>query len=346
MFIRLVFAALLTLCCLADVRAEPVPVTDPAIAEGVRLHDEGQFAEAVAQYQQALVNDPASVLARYEMTLSYIAMKDYAAALEVAREAVLVEHRLRPKLYMLIGTVQDETGDSAGAIATYKEAIALEPSYFLLYFNLGITYLRQEDHDQASAQFQSALMLNPEHASSHFYLAYSHEQQTLRSWAILAYTRFLLLEQQTQRSEMAVAAIHELFTAGYSKDDESGDVKLTVDIGSAKAKSEQVAAMDLALLLSQAAAQSDEPADHPPEIERLLTAILIMTELGEDEAQDFVQSYYVPYFVALQQQSLLEAAGYMALQSTSEAASNWVQENATQVVAAKQLGAEFEWHEG
>lgn len=49
------------------------------INEGVELHDAGEYEEAIDRYLEALEIDSTSVLANYELSLSYLALKDFSA---------------------------------------------------------------------------------------------------------------------------------------------------------------------------------------------------------------------------------------------------------------------------
>jgi len=47
------------------------------IDEGVALHDQGQYQQAIDKYKEALKLDSNSVTAIYEMAFSYFSLKDY-----------------------------------------------------------------------------------------------------------------------------------------------------------------------------------------------------------------------------------------------------------------------------
>ncbi len=53
------------------------PRVDELISEGVELHDEGEYEGAIDRYLEALEIDSTSVRANYELSLSYLALKDY-----------------------------------------------------------------------------------------------------------------------------------------------------------------------------------------------------------------------------------------------------------------------------
>jgi tetratricopeptide (TPR) repeat protein len=131
---------------------------DPAISEGVLLHDAGEYDKAIAKYREALAREPGNVTALYEMALSHYAKKDLAAALEAAEAGIRFADPLWPALYVLIGNVRDE-GDSAGAIAAYRAGIKEDPKVAQLHLNLGVTLFRQKKWKAARLSFQQAVVL-------------------------------------------------------------------------------------------------------------------------------------------------------------------------------------------
>jgi tetratricopeptide (TPR) repeat protein len=336
-FFRLL--ALLLLLCGSSLHADESR-THPLIADGVRLHDAGDFAGAIEQYQAAMDAGADTVLARYEMALSYLALDDKPAALAIAEQAAEEDHRLRPTLYMIIGSILDQTGDSDAAIATFEKAIELEPDSFLLHFNLGVTHLGREEWDRAREGFERALALNPDHVSSHLFLGMALGSLNQRMSAVVAYTRFLMLEPNTKRSEVATQRIDELFLTGYSKDPASGNVELTI---SQVPENTELGAADFAMSIAQAAAESSEGAAGTAPIKRLESAIAIFTEVIKPETQGFSASFYGPYFQALHSRDLLEAACYFALQNRSHAAVDWLNAHPDQIEALRTLTAEHDW---
>ena len=329
---------LLLLICSGGANADQ-DQTHPLIADGVRLHDAGDYAGAIEQYQAAIDDGADTVLARYEMALSYLALDDKTAALAIAEQAAEEDHPLRPKLYMIIGSILDQTGDSDAAINTFEKAIALEPDSFLLHFNLGVTLLGREEWEPARPHFERALVLNPDHPSSHLYLGLALSNLDQRMPAIAAYTRFLMLEPTSARAAYATEAIEQLFLTGYGKDSENGATTITIgDSGDVEKN-----AADLALLIVQAAADQKEGDGSADLVSRLRSALAIFAELSKPESPGFAADYYAPYFQALLSAELLETACNFALQDSDHAAVDWLGEHADQVEALRTLTAEHVW---
>lgn len=63
------------------------------------------------------------------------------------------------------------------AIATYQQAIQLDPTNPLLRITLGGKFLQQGNWDGAVQQFTIATNLKPDHANAHYNLAYAYQQR-------------------------------------------------------------------------------------------------------------------------------------------------------------------------
>src|SRR5574340_1245870 len=63
--------------------------------------------------------------------------------------------------YFASGNALDETGDRAGAIRAWKEAIRLDPEHAAAHFNLGVAFAEDGDSDLAIEQLREAIRLEP-----------------------------------------------------------------------------------------------------------------------------------------------------------------------------------------
>lgn len=180
-------------------KADRIPATPTdeqkiEIAKGARLHDQGNYIEAIAHFNQVLAESPDNVLAMHELAFSYFTAKEYEKALETARRGAQYKSPLLPRFYAMIGNCLDELGRREEAIELYKAGIERAPENSLLHFNLGISSMRVGDGPLARSEMEQAVSLDPNHVSSHFFLARLYQSQGYRVPAVLAFSRFLLLE--------------------------------------------------------------------------------------------------------------------------------------------------------
>lgn len=83
----------------------------------------------------------------------------YDKAVEMYKEAVLLEIEDPSIVYKNLGQVYEMTEDTVSAIRSYEEAIKLDPNYAEPHFNLSILYLNQNNEDKANEEIKLGLKI-------------------------------------------------------------------------------------------------------------------------------------------------------------------------------------------
>jgi tetratricopeptide (TPR) repeat protein len=76
-----------------------------------------------------------------------------------------------------LGNALDDTGDSAGAIAQYREAIRIEPKFARAYRNLALAYIRQGQWAAAESAARDAVRIEPNYVQARCDLAMALSNQ-------------------------------------------------------------------------------------------------------------------------------------------------------------------------
>ena len=76
-------------------------------------------------------------------------------------EALRVDPR-NADAWMNLGTLQQRSGDHAGATNSLARAIRLDPNIALAHYNLGVSFSKLDRYDDAIEEFKIALLLDPE----------------------------------------------------------------------------------------------------------------------------------------------------------------------------------------
>ncbi len=291
--------------------------SEKLIDEGIELHEEKKYTEAIAKYEEALKLDPTSWRAHYEMAFSYYASKDYENAIVHAEESIKNDKNNAYYSYVVLGSAYDLINKPKKAIKTYEKGIKRFPKMYLLHYNLGLTHYNLNDLKDAEDHVVKAIKLNPNHASSHLLLAYMTNKQGERSKTILSLYYFLTLEADSPRSKDALHLLKQLQKKGVTKrDDKNVDIVLTMD------DNKDFEASDLMLSLLQAANHSEENNDKSAEelfFENTKSFFTILGELNEKKKRkDFWEDFYVSHFYRLIEDGHCEALSYYVQMSSEE----------------------------
>lgn len=311
------------------------------VDEGVSLHDRGDYANAIAKYDQALQADPDNLGALSEKAYSLLAFGKPDETVKICKHA-LDKHKGHTGLstvYVTYGNALDMLKQPKKSLAIYNRGIEAFPDFYLLHFNKGITLAGQEKYEDASVSFQTALKANPRHASSHNALARLSHGGNQKVPALLAYCRFLTLEQKGDRAKQNGANLLSLSTGGAKQ---TGDNAVTITLDPStlnqagkKSKKENdfsgaefFLSMDAALDYDKANKNKTAPERFARKAESLFS---MLGETAKDN-RGFFWEYYVPYFVEMKEKKLIEPFSNIVLAATGDTtASEWLNKHADDV---------------
>ncbi|TKG89887.1 tetratricopeptide repeat protein [Puteibacter caeruleilacunae] len=190
-------------------KAQQTP-SEEIIEKGIKLHDEGKYAEAIQAYNLVHENDSNYYRMLAEIALSYLDMGKNDSAIHYTQVGLSTPNAHHLNLYVTQGTAYDHLGEQDKAIEVYKKALKKYPSASLLYFNLGITLSNKQAYKEAEKCFQNALICNPYHASSHYALGKINARQKQYTKAFLALETFLAIEPASGRSNKILVYLENL----------------------------------------------------------------------------------------------------------------------------------------
>ncbi|BBB58903.1 hypothetical protein UNDKW_0630 [Undibacterium sp. KW1] len=182
-----------------DVTAAPVATTASPADLALQSYQEGKLEEALAYYQQALLDHPedANLYNRlgdvfYDQQNYLKAEAQYRRALELKPEA--------PEILLNLGLTLDALGQFHNALACYERVIQQQPANHLACFNLAVTLTSLGRVDEARLAYEKVLELKPGFSHAHFNLATLLQQLDL-------------IEQATEHYQLTIAADPQYFAA-------------------------------------------------------------------------------------------------------------------------------------
>jgi len=187
------------------------PSSDKLIRQGVALHDKGRYKEAITCYEEALKVNPSSMSAVYEMSLSYLQLKDYDKAIRFSTRVITANFQpLLVDAYIVKGTSLANQGKMGEATRLLSEALEKCGDEYLLHFNLGLCYFNNKDNRLAVQHLRKAIEIDATHASA--FLLYAYALNDLGRWvqSFYSFHFFLLLEPNTERSKDAFGEMFDI----------------------------------------------------------------------------------------------------------------------------------------
>jgi tetratricopeptide (TPR) repeat protein len=178
---------------------------------GMKLSEQGMYAEALEEYNLALEKDPAqpAILAHVadadlKLGKNEEALANYKKAIELSPDD--------PNLYTNMGVVLSKMGKTAESQEAFKKAASMNPaSAAQNYYNLGVTLVNSGNADQAAEAFKQAIAADPSYAEAYYQLgmALSGKQETIPA-AIEALKKYIEIGQKPEEKEIAKQIITAL----------------------------------------------------------------------------------------------------------------------------------------
>ncbi len=299
---------------------------DARYAEGVRLHDAGQYDAAIALYRDLLKDYPKNPKILYELAFSSLSGGKPNDAIDYAARCVKQHSPHDSECYEIMGSAYDDRGDFAKGEKAFREGLRAVPQAHLLHFNLGVNLIKQKKTAEGIAELQAGLQEDPTHPGSWRALGIASQIAGQRARAFVALARFLTLEPDSQRSAASASQLWDLLFEGVkSKPKEEGgkpgDVSITTP--PPKEGDDPAAAQGIAISLVAASRYLDEWRDKS-DAEFFAHAfgevLAILTELDDSaKTKDpFWSVVPLPYFRSAREAGHLEAMAYSVRRSLKE----------------------------
>jgi Flp pilus assembly protein TadD len=157
-------------------QATDTPSPAERFEQGNEYAQQGEFEQAIAEYEAVLEAEPDNVsamtnlgVALYNVRRLDEAIAQYQKALEIAPNDADIHSNL--------GAAYVQKGQLQEALAEYQRAVDLQPDLAQAHFGLGVIYVELARNDEAIAAFESFLELDQGEDSMASDLARQYLQQ-------------------------------------------------------------------------------------------------------------------------------------------------------------------------
>lgn len=178
--------------------------TEELISEGIALHDDGKFKEAIKKYNEALQVSPHSIHATYELSLSYLALQDFQNALKYSTSVLDSDDKLLSTgAYAVKSKALTGMDKIDEAISLLQEGLKKNGDEYLLHFNLALNYYEKGNLESTLEHVKKAIDLDKFHSDAFLLNAYALNDNGLWVQSVLSFQMFLILEPDSKRSKNA-----------------------------------------------------------------------------------------------------------------------------------------------
>ena len=324
-------ALLFTTILLSGINLSANAQQSDLIKQGVTLHDQGKYSEAISKFEEVLKTDPDNYYANYEIALSLYTLKKPAEAMSHIEKAVKSNNsKLNVAAYCLLASIYDEDNQSQKAINTYNSVIKLDPNYPQIYYNLGVAYFRNRQYAEAENSAIEAIKHDTKNASSQRLYALVTLHQNKRVNALLAFCSFLLLEPNGARAAEAYGNIQHIMQGGVLTDTKGNS---TITLSAIDAQ--ETGTLNLGLSMTVLSGEKKKLTGMELFEYELKNIFALAGQLAAKKTdKNFFDRFYASYFYKLSQTDNIEAVvRIIAVTDTRYINAKWLEQNGAQADA-------------
>jgi tetratricopeptide (TPR) repeat protein len=172
---------------------------DALIQQARQQLRQGEIAQALATYEQAVAADETHISAHEGLATAAFMMHDYARAIaHFQRVCKLDPRRVQPLVNM--GAVYNRKGDFQQATKILRQALSKDRKCAEAYYNLGIAHRGLNQLSMAVSAYREAIRLSPEMAEAYLNLANAYQDMGNTQQALLNYRRALEIKPEFERA--------------------------------------------------------------------------------------------------------------------------------------------------
>ena len=215
-----VWAIFLLLLLPAPLIVQSYNKIDSLLQLGMNYYENGRYDRAITILKEAVELEPDSPVANYCIASGYIAVNEYAKAMEHLDRVIDKDVDFLLGVYTMKSSCLDYLGRTVESIELLRDGIERLGGHYLLYYNLGLCLYKIGNHGEAQQALENALSLSPNHAGSHYLLGVLMYELGKMDHSLPPLYYFLLLEPNSKRSETAFGIIADHLSGSPGKKEE------------------------------------------------------------------------------------------------------------------------------
>ncbi len=176
---------------------------------GVQLYQEGQYDQAIENFESVLKENPDFAEAYYNIGMAYLKKGDLDNAMVQMAKAI----ELKPdfiQAFFGLGQVYLEKGEMEKATDMFKQAVDIAPDDASTYVNLGIFYFTNNEDSLALEALLKAKDIDPSLPQTYYQLGLVYTRMGELDKTVESFEKFLELAPQAPEAATVKSLLEEL----------------------------------------------------------------------------------------------------------------------------------------
>jgi tetratricopeptide (TPR) repeat protein len=136
------------------------------VQRGREFIRQDRFDEAIGEFRKVIAANPRSLSTYFDLASAYLGKGEPEQAREPMTGALKLDPQ-NPRVYSMMGVVENRLGNKDEAIKLFQRALELDPRFEEAYVNMAALWQQAGDLDKAEEAVRTVLKSTPTHAGAH-----------------------------------------------------------------------------------------------------------------------------------------------------------------------------------
>ena len=167
-------------------------IIDEQLKKALHLQHEGQYDEALLLYYSIKQSMPTNLDSIYQLGVISNIKKNYQLAVDLFSEAIVIDPS-NPLYYFNCGIAYEGLNQLESAIKCYDTVISFNSNYADVHYNRGVCFQRLKKLESAIDCYDKVIFLNSDHVNAYFNRGVAFQELRQFEFAIESYDRAISL---------------------------------------------------------------------------------------------------------------------------------------------------------
>lgn len=188
------------------------------LTKGIEQHKQGNYTDAIKNYQEINISDPNYLIGQYELISSYLGAGELTKSLEISTK-LYNDNKFKelPQLLALHGIVLSTNNQLSEALAIFEQAEKQFPESTHVLFNKAVVYQKQENLQAALDVYKKVITIDPSHTSALYNLGLIALEDGKIVHGSMALMTYLMVEPVGNNAKSALLLLNKKYHQNYNK---------------------------------------------------------------------------------------------------------------------------------